>query len=158
MKSYKPLAAWMQFWQQRQERERKLIAIGLIALALALLWTTTLQPAWRLWTQSGDAHLAAQQQLAAMRALQVQAQALRQQPRMDNQQSRLAVTESVKAIGGQVSAQGANLMVELPAVSASDLAGWLAAVGPQMGARPVQATLQESGSGRWSARIMVELP
>lgn len=158
MKSNRPLAMLTQFWQQRQERERRLMVLALGLLVLALLWATTVQPAWQLFNRSEQTHLAAEQQLAAMRALQAQAQVLRQQARMDPQQSRSAVVASVKALAGQANSQGANLAVELPAVSATDLAKWLAALGPEMGARPVQAWMQENGPGLWDVRIVVELP
>jgi type II secretory pathway component PulM len=143
-------------WQQRQPRERVLIGWTLAVLALLLLWTTTLQPAWRLWQQPPTQ--SATHSLAVMRSLQAQAQALRQQPRISTTQSRLAVSQSIQALGGKLSPQGSAVVVELPATATTALFGWVESLGPQMGARVIQASLQEIEPGQWSGRLTLELP
>lgn len=154
-----PSSTWAglgRLWRQRQPRERALIGWTLAALALLLLWTTTLQPAWRLWQQPPAQ--SNQHSLALMRSLQAQAQALRQQPRISTAQSRQAISQSVQALGGKLSPQGSAVVVELPAIPAAALFGWVETLGPQMGARVTQASLQEIEPGQWSGRLTLELP
>ena len=146
-------------WQERAPRERALIVLALVALAALTLWQTTVAPAWRLWSRPAALVQAPEQALATMRRLQTQAQALRQQPRMNTAQSRQAVGQSAQALGARLSGeQGQTLLIELPATSAAAVFGWLETLGPQTGARVVQASLQQAEPGLWSGRITLELP
>jgi general secretion pathway protein M len=147
-----------QFWQARQPRERGLLALAAALLTLLLIWSFVLQPAWRLWTQAPAARLLSEQQQSRMLALAAQAQALRQQPRIDPAQSRAALTQSVKDLGGQISGDGTRLVAELPRVSVTAMANWLQVLGPQVGARIAQATMQEVEPGQWRAIVTLELP
>ena len=147
-----------QFWQARQPRERGLLTLAATLLALSLLWSLVLQPTWRQWAQAPAARLLAEQQQARMLALAAQAEALRQQPRSDPAQSRAALTQSIRDLGGQLTADGTRLVADLPRVPVAALADWLQVVGPQMGARITQASMQEVEPGLWSARITLELP
>ncbi len=146
-------------WQERAPRERALIVLALVALAALTLWQTTVAPAWRLWSRPAALVQAPEQALATMRQLQTQAQALRQQPRMNTAQSRQAVSQSAQALGARLSGeQGQTLLIELPATSAAAVFGWLETLGPQTGARVVQASLQQAEPGLWSGCITLELP
>jgi len=146
-------------WQERAPRERTLIVLALVALAALTLWQTTVAPAWRLWSRPAALVQAPEQALATMRQLQTQAQALRQQSRMNTAQSRQAVSQSAQALGARLSGeQGQTLLIELPATSAAAVFGWLETLGPQTGARVVQASLQQAEPGLWSGRITLELP
>jgi type II secretory pathway component PulM len=146
-------------WQERAPRERALIVLALIALAALALWHTTVAPAWRLWSRPAALVQAPEQALAQMRQLQAQAQTLRQQPRMNTAQSRQAISQSAQALGARLSGeQGRSLLIELPATSAAAVFGWLETLGPQTGARVVQASLQQAEPGLWSGRITLELP
>jgi type II secretory pathway component PulM len=146
-------------WQERAPRERTLIVLALVALAALTLWQTTVAPAWRLWSRPAALVQAPEQALATMRQLQTQAQALRQQPRMNTAQSRQAVSQSAQALGARLSGeQGQTLLIELPATSAAAVFGWLETLGPQTGTRVVQASLQQAEPGLWSGRITLELP
>lgn len=156
MSRSKTQAALARLWQQRQPRERVLIGLALTAIALLLLWTSTLQPAWRLWHQPPAKSM--QRDLALMRALQAQAQALQQQPRINASQSRLAISQSVQALGGRLISQGSAVVIDLPAAPAYALFGWVETIGPQMGARVTQASLQEIEPGRWGGQLTLELP
>ncbi len=147
-----------QFWQARQPRERGLLTLAATLLALSLLWSLVLQPTWRQWAQAPAARLLAEQQQARMLALAAQAKALRQQPRSDPAQSRAALTQSIRDLGGQLTADGTRLVADLPRVPVAALADWLQVMGPQMGARITQASMQEVEPGLWSARITLELP
>lgn len=147
-----------QLWQARQPRERTLLLTAASLLLLALLWSAVLRPAWRLWSQAPAGRLQAEQQRGEMLALQARAQALQKQARIDPAQSRPALTQSVKELGGQLSGEGSRWVVELPRVPIAALSAWLQALGPQIGARVVQATLQESEPGFWTGRITLELP
>ncbi|MEI7782988.1 MAG: type II secretion system protein GspM [Betaproteobacteria bacterium] len=145
-------------WQARQPRERALLVAALSLVMVALLWSAALGPAWRLWSQAPAKRLQADQQHSAMLTLQAQAQALQKQARIEPTQSRQALAQSVKALGAQLGAEGPRTTVELPRVPIAALAPWLQALGPQMGARVVQATLQEVEPGFWAGRLTLELP
>ena len=147
-----------QLWLARQPRERLLLSSAAALVVLALLWSLALAPAWRLWLRAPAAAAQAEQQRGAMLALQAQAQALQKQGRIDPAQSRAALNQSVKDLGAQISGEGQRLTVELPRVPVSGLAAWLQALGPQVGARVVQAQLQETEPGLWTGRLSLELP
>lgn len=147
-----------QFWQARQPRERSLLTLAGALLTLLMLWSFVLQPAWRLWNQAPAARLLAEQQQGRMLALAAQAQALQRQARIDPAQGRAALMQSVKDLGGQLNGDGTRLVAELPRVPVAKLAGWLQVLGPQMGARITQASLQEVEPGQWRAIVTLELP
>lgn len=147
-----------QLWRSRQPRERTLLAAAAALVLMALLWSLALRPAWQLWTQAPSSRLQAEQQRSAMLALQAQAQILQKQARIDPAQSRAALGQSVKNLGAQLSGEGQRMTVDLPRVPIAALSAWLQALGPQMGARVIQASLQESEPGFWTGRLSVELP
>lgn len=147
-----------QLWRLRQPRERTLLTAAAALVLLALLWGLALAPAWRLWQQAPSSRLQAEQQRSAMLALQAQAQALQKLTRIDPAQSRAALGQSVKNLGAQLSGEGKQMTVDLPRVPIAALSAWLQALGPQMGARVIQASLQESEPGFWTGRLSVELP
>jgi type II secretory pathway component PulM len=147
-----------QLWQSRLPRERLLLSAAAAVVLVALFWTFALGPAWRLWQQAPGSRLQAEQQRSIMLALQARAQALQKQARIDPAQSRDALSKSVKDLGAQLSSEGQRATVELPRVPIAALAAWLQALGPQIGARVVQANLQESEPGFWTGRMTLELP
>jgi len=147
-----------QLWQSRLPREQLLLSAAAAVVLVALLWTFALGPAWRLWQQAPGSRLQAEQQRSIMLALQERAQDLQKQARIDPAQSRAALSKSAKELGAQLGGEGQRVIVELPRVPIAALAAWLQALGPQIGARVVQANLQESEPGFWTGRMTLELP
>jgi len=129
-----------------------------LGLALALVWQYSARPALQLWQQAPDTRARLVQQIAAMQELAQQAGNLQKQPRLDTAQSRQALGRSLQKLGGQMSVDGDRMRARLARVPAAALAAWLQSLGPQTGARLVQASLREEAPGLWSGQLVLELP
>lgn len=146
------------FWQARQPRERAMLLIAAALIVLALLWSHGLQPALALWQSTPANRIQSASQMSALQNLAAQAEVLRTRPRLDAAQSQQAVFKSIGELGGKASVDGPRITASLPRISAAALAQWLQALGPQTGARVVQASLQESEPGYWTGQFTLELP
>ena len=97
---------WQQRWLDLSGRERTGLSLALGLLALALVWSVGVEPAWRQWQQGQARTLALQTQWQGIQALQTQASAL-------NAQSRVRPDEAVRLLQTSVAnlGPGASLVV-----------------------------------------------
>lgn len=136
------LQAW---WNSLAPRERRLAAIAIALVALALLWWVALAPALRTLSAAPAAHAALDAQLQQMAALQAQARALQGQPRPSREDAlRSLETTTRQGLGpdAQVRAAGGDAVaIALRSVPADQLADWLAQARANARAVPREAHL-----------------
>jgi general secretion pathway protein M len=121
------LQAW---WAQLAERERRMVRLVAALVSVALVWWIALAPALHTLRAAPAEHAELDAQLQKMSALQMQAQALKTQPRSNRDEALRALESSVRQGLGTNSqlvnsggTEGASIL--LRATPADALAPWL---------------------------------
>jgi len=118
------------YWAGLAERERRMVKLVLTLVLLALVWWIALAPALHTLRTAPAEHAALDAQLQKMTALQVQAQALKTQPRSNRDEALRALEGSVRkglGVNSQLinsgGTEGASIL--LRATPAEALTPWL---------------------------------
>ena len=145
-----PLAAR---WAALPARERQLVLLGAVLVAVALLWWVALAPALATLRAAPARHKQLDAQLQQMRTLQAQAQTLQVQAPMS------AVDASVKPLGtaAQLVVMGERVTVTFNAVAPDALAQWLTQARLNARAVPSEAKLVRNGAGSWDGTVVLNL-
>ena len=118
------------YWAGLAERERRMVRLVAGLVSLSMVWWIALAPALQTLRTAPAEHARLDAQLQQMTALQVQAQALKSQPRSSRDEALRALESSIRQglgansqliAGG--STEGANIL--LRATPADALAPWL---------------------------------
>lgn len=153
-----PNSQLIKLWQSRAPRERWLMALAAGLLVLLLLWFYSIRPALQLWKTAPAQRAQLTQNLSSIQQLAGQATALQKQARLDPAQGLEALKRSIEKMGGQATSEaGGRVVVQLKRAPTEELANWLQTVGPQTGARLVQASLREVETAHWAGRMTLEL-
>ena len=134
---------WQQRWLDLSGRERTGLSLALGLLALALVWSVGVAPAWRQWQQGQAQTQALQAQWQGLQALQAQVSALKGQSRVRPDDAARLLQASVATLGPSASlvVNGDMATVQIKGASAAALSTWLAQARTQALALPVQARL-----------------
>lgn len=148
-------------WQALPRRQRLLavVAGGLVAGAVA--WWVLLGPAMATLRNAPAQHQALDTQLAQMRALQAQAQAMQSLPRMGRDEAQRALEASVTEAlgsGGRLVVAADSATLTLTNVRGDALAQWLAQARANARAVPADARLTRNASGLWDGTLVLTLP
>lgn len=164
-----PSQALRQHWARLQARERRLIALALTVLGLALLWALALAPALRTLRQAPAQLAQLQAQAQHMQAMQREAHTLASQSAPSRDQALQALRQaSEQRLGrhARLNVSGNQVQVELDQAPAAELAAWLADARVNARSRPSQAQLRqaapaadaEPNTPRWSGTLVLQLP
>ncbi len=156
------MTLWMQLqnrWRSVSPREQRWVLLAGGLTGLALLWWLALAPALAVLRAAPAQHLALDAQLQHMQRLQAQAKVLQAQPVLSADEARQALEAAAVplASGVQMTTQGDRVTVTLKAVSASDLAQWLATVRQNAHTAPVEAHLVRNPAGSWDGTLVLNL-
>ena len=134
---------WQQRWLDLSGRERAGLSVALGLLALALVWSVGVAPAWRQWQQGQAQTQALQTQWQGLQALQAQVSALNGQSRVRPDDAARLLQASVATLGPNASlvVNGDMATVQIKGASAAALSKWLILARTQAQALPVQARL-----------------
>lgn len=134
---------WQQRWLDLSGRERTGLSLALGLLALALVWSMGVEPAWRQWQQGQARTQALQTQWQGLQTLQAQVNALKGQSRVRPDDAARLLQASVATLGPSASLvlNGDMATVQIKGASAAALSKWLAQARTQALALPVQARL-----------------
>jgi general secretion pathway protein M len=141
------------FWQGLQPRERLAVVLAATVLGAYLLWAVALAPALRSLRAAPAQHQTADAQLAEVRALASQAQALLAQrgaqamSRSEAVRALELATQQTLGAASRVSMVGNRATVSVNAASPDALARWLAQARLNARLMPVETRLQRSGEG-----------
>ena len=140
---------WHQRWMDLSGRERLGLGMAWVVLALALLWSMGVAPAWRQWQQGQVQSRALQTQWQGMQALQAQVSALNGQNRVRPEEATRLLQNSLATLGpgATMTVNGDLATVQIKAASAAAVAQWLAQARVQAQALPVQARLGRAAAG-----------
>lgn len=156
------LAAWhaplLERWRSLPERERRLVAVAITVVTLALLWWLAIQPAWRAVNDAPAQIDQLESQLQQMQRQAADARLLRATPPVARAQAEAALKSATAALGDagrlQLSADRATLT--LTNASGEQLRSWLAQARSAARARPVEAQLTRGARG-YSGTLVLTL-
>jgi len=155
------------FWQGLQPRERLALGLAVVVLTLYLLWAVALAPALRSLRAAPEQHRVADTQLAEVRALASQAQALQTQrgtqalSRAEAVRALEQATQQTLGAATRVSVVGNRATVSVNAATPDALARWLAQARLNARLLPVETRLQRNGEGaalRWTGTVVLGGP
>ncbi|PUE34398.1 type II secretion system protein GspM [Limnohabitans sp. Jir72] len=135
-------------WAQRSVRERQLLSLVAVVLALAAVWRIALAPALNTWHEAPARQAALDRQSAQMRQLQAQAQSLKKPSAVTRADALQWLERNLASLGtdAKLSLQGERASVSLQATPADGLALWLQQAREHAQALPVQAQLRQTTS------------
>jgi len=158
------LRAW---WQGLARRERTMVACAAALVAVALLYTVGIQPAWRARARLGREIPQLQEQLAELEALRDEARLLRQkgigsaasggslQASLERSLARAGVAAKLRADGER----SATVTVTVTSVPAQTWFAWLEEVCRESRVRIVRARVtRAAAAGTVDAEAGLELP
>ncbi len=146
------------FWRTRQPRERLLLAAAVAAMALFVVWSVLVQPAWSSVRAAPLQLDRLDRQLQQMQAEAGEVTALRAVPPVTSAQAATALKAATERLGdkGRLSMQGERATLTLSGVSPEALRAWLVEARSGARARPIEAQLQRAAHG-YSGSIVVSL-
>ncbi|MGZ5181376.1 MAG: type II secretion system protein GspM [Ramlibacter sp.] len=153
--------ALAQTWRGLAPREKMLAAGAGALVLLALLWWLAVAPALAVLRSAEGQHRTLDAQLAHMRALQQQAQALQGQPKQNHDDSLRALEASVRqrlGTSARTAVAGDRVSLTLTGAPPDALAAWLAEARVNARALPSEARLTRGATGGWDGTIVLTLP
>lgn len=147
LKPPKPLQAW---WATLAARERRMVALAAVVLALGAVWLLAVQPAWRTLQRAPVEIEKLDAQLQAMQRLATEAQQLRAAPPVTAEQAGAALQAATARLGeqGKLALQGSGRAVlTLNNAGSGALRDWLAEARAGARAKPLEANLSRGAQG-----------
>lgn len=152
---------WSAAWAGLAPRE-KMLAGGAAALVLlVLIWWLAVAPALAVLRSSDAQHQALDAQLARMRALQKQAQALQGQPKQNQDESLRLLEASVRqrlGTSARMVVTGERVTLTLANTPPDALATWLSQARVNARAVPAETRLTRGAGGGWDGTVVLTLP
>lgn len=148
-----PVTAW---WRALAEKERRLIVLAGVVLAVGAVWMWAVQPALRTLTRTPAQLDALELQFQTMQGLAAEAQQLRAMPPVAPDQAAAALKAATERLGdrGKLQLQGERAVLTLTGVGTAALRDWLAEARAGARARPIEATLTRVDQG-YSGTLVV---
>jgi general secretion pathway protein M len=152
--------AWSATWTRLAPREKLMVAAAAGLVGLAILWWLLVAPALAVLRNADAQHRTLDAQLARMRALQQQAQALQGRPAQGREESLRQLEQSVRqrlGTAARMTVAGDRVTLTLTGVAPDALAAWLAQARVNARAVPSEARLTR-GAGGWDGTLVLGLP
>lgn len=137
------------WWRSRSKRERQAVVLVVTLVVLFIVWTTLVQPAWRV-AASAPAELdALDAQLQQMQRIAGESRALRGTAPVGPAQAGIALKAASDRLGdkARLNLQGDRAILTLNGVTPEALRVWLTEARAGARARPVEAQLQRGPNG-----------
>jgi general secretion pathway protein M len=154
-------AAATSAWSGLATREKTLVGAAAAVIAIALFWWLLLAPALSTLRGAGEQHRQLDAQLARMRGLQQQAQALQAQPKQGYDESVRQLEAAVRqrlGTNARMAVAGDRVTLTLTAIAPEALAAWLAQARVNARAVPNEAHLTRGAAGGWDGTLVLTLP
>jgi hypothetical protein len=148
-----------------KDQQRLMLLVWVLAAVLVGMWNVW--PALQTGQQAPRQLAKLEAQTQALKAMQAQAKALQNAPRINAAEARAILQQSTTewmGNGAKLSSDGTLMTLTVTTASAEALAQWLAAARTQAQALPVEAHLQKSGGTSkdaketWRGSIILSLP
>ncbi len=152
-------------WQALSPREQRGLSLLGASLALLVFGSIAIAPALNTLRDSDNRRAQIGQQLAHMRALQVQARALQTRTPISRDEALRHLQSLTPSAQMQLTVQGDRVAVQLKAVPAATLAHWLSQARIQAQAMPLEVRLTRGNSPTahnaapvWEGSLVLSLP
>ena len=152
---------WTATWAGLAPREKMLAGGAAVLVLLAILWWLAVAPALSVLRSSDAQHQALDAQLARMRALQQQAQALQGQPKQNQDESMRMLESSVRqrlGTSARMVVAGDRVTLTLTNTPPDALASWLSQARVNARAVPAETRLTRGAAGGWDGTVVLTLP
>lgn len=152
------LAPWRARWRALAARERRLVRLAVVVLAVFVLWTLAVAPAWRTVRDAPAELDRLDRQLHEMQRLAAESRELRATPPLPPSQAAAALRAATARLGdgARLTLAGDRATVTLAGVDAARLRDWIAEVRIGARAHPVEVQLTRAGGG-FSGSIVLAL-
>jgi general secretion pathway protein M len=146
------------FWQARAPRERQLIVLMAISVAVLLVWLIGIQPALRTLREAPLELDRLDQQMQQLQLAAGEMQALRAASPVPTEQASTALRAATAQLGSsaKLSIQGDRAVLTFTGIQGDALRGWLNEARSAARARPMEAQLVKAASG-YTGSITVSL-
>jgi general secretion pathway protein M len=146
------------FWQARAPRERQLIVLMAISVAVLLVWLIGIQPALRTLREAPLELDRLDQQMQQLQLAAGEMQALRAASPVPTEQASTALRAATTQLGSsaKLSIQGDRAVLTFTGIQGDALRGWLNEARSAARARPMEAQLVKAASG-YTGSITVSL-
>jgi len=143
-------------WAALPAREKSLLLLAGVALALFITWLVAVQPALRTLSAVPAQRAVVDLQWQAMQKRAAEAAELRGASPMSPEQSLAALKAATERLGdkARMSVQGDRVVLTLTDVGTAELRDWLSEARSGARARPVEATLSRAAQG-YSGTLIV---
>jgi general secretion pathway protein M len=147
-----------QLWRSRAPRERQLIAVGAIALAVLVVWLIAVQPALHTLRETPAELDRLDSQWQQMQLAAVESATLRSASPVPPAQATEALRAATERLGGKgkIALQGDRAVLTFSGLPFEALRNWLGEVRSAARARPVEAQLLKGASG-YSGSISITM-
>jgi general secretion pathway protein M len=145
-------------WRSFAPRERVALAVGAALLALFIVWSLLVAPAWRVSREAPVELDRLEAQLQQMQRIAADAKTLKGAPPVSAAQAVEPLKAATARLGGKASLvfQGDRATLTLNGVSGEALRDWLGEARSAARARPTDVQLTRSGDG-YSGQVVVSL-
>ena len=146
------------FWQARAPRERQLIVVMVVAVAILLVWLIFIQPALRILREAPLELDRLDQQMQQMQLAASEMQGLRAAAPVPTEQASTALRAATAQLGdrAKLAIQGDRAVLTFTGIQGDALRGWLGEARSAARARPVEAQMVKAATG-YSGSITVSL-
>ena len=147
-----------QRWAALAPRERNLVIVGGVALAVLVLWYVGLASAWSTWKTAPAQLRAAESDWMQMQRLATEARDLKAQPPVSAAQAAEALKSSTGRLGAnaKLSQLGDRATLTINGASPEQLRTWLAEARSGARARPIDVQINRAEGGL-SGQVVVSL-
>jgi general secretion pathway protein M len=148
-------------WEALAPREKTWMAGAAMLVVLTLVWLISIGPALATLRSAVQQHRILDAQLQRVRGLQLQAQSLQSQPKLNHDEAVRQLESSVKErLGGsaRLVAAGDRATVTLSSAAPYALAQWLTQARVDARALPSEAHLHRNAGGLWEGTLVLTLP
>ena len=146
------------FWQARAPRERQLIIVMAISVAVLLVWLVLIQPALRILREAPLELNRLDQQMQQMQLAASEMQALRAASPVPAEQASTALRAATAQLGSnaRLAIQGDRAVLTFTGIQGDALRDWLGEARSAARARPMEAQLVKAATG-YTGSITVSL-
>ena len=146
------------FWQSRAPRERQLIVVMVVSVAILAVWLILIQPALRILRDAPVELDRLDQQMQQMQLAASEMQGLRAASPVPTEQASTALRAATSQLGSsaKLSIQGDRAILTFTAIQGDALRGWLNEARSAARARPMEAQLVKAATG-YTGSITVSL-
>lgn len=146
------------FWQSRAPRERQLIVVMVVAVAVLLVWLVLVQPALRILREAPLELDRLDQQMQQMQLAASEMQGLRSASPVPTEQASTALRAATAQLGSsaKLAIQGDRAVLTFTGIQGDALRAWLGEARSAARARPMEAQLVKAATG-YSGSITVSL-